>query len=381
MFRLADADRASNTHSKSIKSEQTRGASTTIKLAETGCLTTTMRMNNGGKLHQLENLLILSMLGVGALAFHRWKWQDEAKKKRAVPDAFLESSFRRELQVAIELAMQAGKKMVAYCDEKGTESEQNHDLDIATKSAPEDFCTKVDVENEHLVIAGLNDKFPSHRVIGEETVGTGQIPSLTNDPTWIIDPIDGTTNFASGLPLTCVSIGLCVDGRPVMGVVYAPVTDELFVAVKGYGAYRNGVKITHRDHKPLLDSVVCYELGYPRDKASIKKMVGAIQRVLEHGCRTFRTLGSGVLDLCYVATGRLDVVYAGVAGEGWKPWDYCAGLVVAEEAGCSVEAIHPQPDNNNARGGCSSYDIYSDSIICAVSQQLVSDVRRVIVSS
>jgi myo-inositol-1(or 4)-monophosphatase len=111
-----------------------------------------------------------------------------------------------------------------------------------------------------------------------------------------------------------------VDRKAVMGVVYAPMTDELYLAVKGHGAYRNGVRITSkRTPKALVDSVVCVEFGYSRDKKSIGLMVGAVQRILENGCRTMRIIGSGVLDLCYVATGRLDVVYAGVAGEGWKP--------------------------------------------------------------
>lgn len=102
-------------------------------------------------------------------------------------------------------------------------------------------------------------------------------------------------------------------------------------------------------------------------------MVGALQRLLQHGCRATRCLGSGVLDLCYIATGRMDVVYAGVASEGWKPWDYAAGLVIATEAGCSVESLIGNEGQE--------LDIYAKSVICAGSQELLQDARRVILGS
>lgn len=206
--------------------------------------------------------------------------------------------------------------MFKYCDEMGTEAALYHDLGISEKTKPEDFFTKVDVENEDLVMQGIQNNFPAHKIIGEETVGTGGIPPLTQEPTWIVDPIDGTSNFASGLPLTCVSIGYCVQGVPVMGVVYAPMTDELYVAAKGHGCFRNGVRIAPRRPKKLVDSIVCFEFGYSRKPEQVETMVRAVHRIMNHGCRSTRHLGSGVLDLCYVATGRLDAVYAGVAGEG-----------------------------------------------------------------
>ena len=105
------------------------------------------------------------------------------------------------------------------------------------------------------------------------------------------------------------------------GIVYAPLTQEVYLAVQGCGAYRNGaLLLAPRKGVSLKDAVVCCEFGYAREPAAIRKMVGAVAGILQHGCRTLRCLGSGVLDLCYVASGRLDVVYAGVANEGWKPW-------------------------------------------------------------
>lgn len=289
----------------------------------------------------------------------------------SVPKELLDSPYGSELQLAVQLALQAGANMIEYCDSKGTEAEASHDLGINTKSQPADFCTKIDVENELVVMTAIQKQFPTHKIIGEETVGTGVIPPLTADPTWIIDPIDGTTNFAAGLPLTCVSIGFCVGQKPVMGVAYAPMTNELYLAVQGHGAYRNGVKLSQRSHVPLSRAVVCCEFGYAQDSDKIDAMLAGVRRILVHGCRTTRQIGSGVLDLCYVATGRLDVVYAGVAGEGWKPWDYCAGMLFAQETGCCVETLDP------ASAG-KEFDIYSKSILCAGSTKLAKELRQVV---
>ena len=267
-----------------------------------------------------QRLWMLASAAVGA--GFMWLWQQQQPRsnpqiKYTVPLDIAASPYGKHVTLAITLALQAGRNMHKYCDETGTQAAEQHDLGISVKTKPEDFFTKIDVENETLVMQGIQKAFPTHEIIGEESVGTGGIPPLTKAPTWIIDPIDGTTNFAAGLPLTCVSIGFCVDRRPVAGVVYAPMTDELFLAVQGHGCYRNGVRVVvSRQPKKLMDAMVCFEFGYSRKAEQVAKMVGAVQRIMNHGCRSTRHLGSGVLDICYVATGRLDAVYAGVAGEG-----------------------------------------------------------------
>ena len=158
-------------------------------------------------------------------------------------------------------------------------------------------------------------------------------------------------------------------------------TEELYLAGTGHRAYRNGVRIvlgtTTAATVRLRDAVVGFEFGYARDANAIARMVAVVARILQHGCRTTRSLGSGVLDLCYVATGRLDVVYAGVAGEGWKPWDYCAGVVIVQEAGGVVEAIAPRSPTPTTESRLENeFDLYSESIICAVNASLVKDVRE-----
>lgn len=268
----------------------------------------------------------------------------------------------------------AGRNMLGYVECRGTIDEARYQLQeemMEIKSSEADFCTHVDIENEKLVMEGIQHQFPTHKIIGEESVGTGTVPPLTKERTWIIDPIDGTTNFSQGINLTCVSIGLCDNGKPVMGVVYAPATNELFYAVTSLGSYRNGRRITQRlTDKKLQKAVICCEFGYSRREKEIDAMLGVVKDILQHGCRAIRQFGSGVLDLCYVATGKLDIVYAGVANEGWKPWDYCAGKVICDEAGCIMENFDQQPDDD--------FDLYGKSIICGINRHLVDECRKLV---
>ena len=186
--------------------------------------------------------LLLSAALVGGAAGLAWFWKQQqqspptmAKNDAALPTALAASPYQRQLALAVQLARRAGQNMYKYCDQAG-----NYDLGISEKTAAEDFFTIIDVENETMVTNGIRQAYPHDQIIGEESVGTAGVPPLTTKPTWIIDPIDGTTNFASGLPLTCVSIGYCVNGVPVVGVVYAPMTDEFFVAAKGRREGGNG---------------------------------------------------------------------------------------------------------------------------------------------
>ena len=273
--------------------------------------------------------------------------------------------------------------MTQHYDTKGTADENIADLDISTKSNAADFATAIDVMNENLIESSILKQFPTHKIIGEEGVGTGTIPPLTKEKTWIIDPIDGTTNFASGLPLSCVSIGFCINGEPHMGVVYAPMTNELYIAVRGKGAYRNGVRLLpctgEKATKTLSNAIVCFEFGYAKSEEAANNMIGAVENLLKHGVRSTRTLGAGVLDLCYVACGRMDVVYTGMADEGWKPWDYCAALVVAMECGCTIthltHSFEDMDDDGKLRSGY-AFNLYSKTMICGVNEQLVEETQK-----
>lgn len=249
----------------------------------------------------------------------------------------------------------AGENILSQTDAKGTAAEH-----IERKGGVD-----VDEQNERMVVEAIRYFYPDHKIIGDPT-DQGVVPELTMAPTWIVDPVDGTTNFDSGLPLTCVSIGLCVDGKPVMGVVYAPSTNELYIGIRGYGAFRNAVRIAvSKEVKKLSEAVVNFEFGYAR-----ADVAQCVQNIIKNGVKTTRCLGSGVLDFCYVATGRLDVVFAGIANEGWKPWDYCAAYIIVKEAGAAMESLLDQKPGEELH-------LYGSSIVCATSQELLEETRRV----
>jgi fructose-1,6-bisphosphatase/inositol monophosphatase family enzyme len=333
-----------------------------------------LNMPNQGTSHTAATLAaaVLSVTLLHQLFCKRKK--NPVPPKYQIPPELLHVEYSEELQLAVKLAMQAGENMIPHLESKGTDQGCETNLGINIKQNKADFATIIDLQNEELVINGLKERFPDHEIIGEEMTGTGAIPPLTDKPTFIIDPIDGTTNFASGSPLTCVSIGLCVKGRPVMGVVFSPVTRELFLAHKGCGAFRNAKKISSTSgkcDKSLSNAVVCFEFGYTVSEDGVNNMVDAARRILLHGCRTTRTYGAGVLDLCMVAYGAIDVCYTGIAGEGWKPWDYCAATCIAEEAGCTIQSLKDHIDGQ-------PFDIYSKSMICGVNRTIVDECRNVV---
>jgi myo-inositol-1(or 4)-monophosphatase len=341
-------------------------------------------------------------LGVGyVIGCGYWRKKDLILdfEETYIPMELRHTKYTAELILAVEVALKAGKRMKAHIDSKGTISEQA--LDYSTKSNVADIATVIDEENETMIIKAIQRRFPSHKVIGEEMTGTSDVidtPSTT-EPTWIIDPVDGTTNFANGLPLTCVSIGLCdpATGQPVMGCVYAPATNELFLTVKNCGAYRNQQRIFASNRNKgsgggnlLKKAVVVFEFGSILDPQAIDKMMRVFGNILKRGVRASRSIGSGVLDLCYVAAGgKVDAVYCGVAGEQWKPWDYCAGsLMVTEANGCITTLLLPQKESQSESVSASEtetilppFDIYAKSMIAGVSTAMVQELRTVIHSA
>lgn len=185
-----------------------------------------------------------------------------------------------------------------------------------------DLVTEADVRSEAVIISTIDEAFPNHAILAEESgkrAGSGG--------RWIIDPLDGTTNFAHNLPLFCVSIAFAVDNDLLAGFVLAPILDELFVGVKGQGAQLNGTPIRVSATRTLGDSLLV--TGFPYDHQTIfDPLMGRFGRCLQ-ATQGIRRLGSAALDLCYVASGRFD----GYWEQHLKPWDTAAGLVIATEAG------------------------------------------------
>lgn len=187
---------------------------------------------------------------------------------------------------------------------------------------PQDYLTEVDGETEDLIAARLHEAFPLDGFIGEETAGR---PVREGGAVWVVDPIDGTANFARRIGYFCVSIACVLEGQIEIGVIYDPVRDELFSAHRGGGAFLNGVPMKPSDATSLANATV--EVGWNM-RAGASKYVDLVRRVTLWGAAPFRT-GSGALGLTYVAAGRRD----GYVEHHMNAWDCLAAIVLVQEAG------------------------------------------------
>jgi myo-inositol-1(or 4)-monophosphatase len=201
-----------------------------------------------------------------------------------------------------------------------------------------DVVTEVDEMSEQLIIAAIRDAYPHDGFLAEES---GQIDAIPPEPgteaareqrVWIIDPLDGTVNYANGIPVFCVSIGLAIDGSAVVGVVYDPVRDEMFTAQAGRGARLDGVPIRHPAKEKLSDCVV--SLSLPRGGWASR------DRNIRRSIRVSRSMGSAALALAYVGNGRFD---AFVQSGGLSLWDICAAGLIAAEGGAVVTTLEGKP--------------------------------------
>ncbi|GMP75765.1 hypothetical protein CsSME_00032738 [Camellia sinensis var. sinensis] len=192
-----------------------------------------------------------------------------------------------------------------------------------------DLVTETDKACEDHIFNHLKEHFPHHKFIGEETTAACGVTELTDEPTWIVDPLDGTTNFVHGFPFVCVSIGLTIGKVPTVGVVYNPIMDELFTGVHRKGAFLNGNPIKVSSQSELVKSLLVTEAGTQRDKLTLDATTNRINSLL-FKVRSLRMCGSCALDLCGVACGRIDLFYElGFGG----PWDVAGGAVIVTEAG------------------------------------------------
>ncbi|GDY01878.1 inositol monophosphatase [Planctomycetota bacterium] len=227
---------------------------------------------------------------------------------------------RQYCDVAIELAHAAGNLLLEHRS-KGVATE--------TKRFRRELVTAADRKAEHLVVGGLLRHFPDHGVLAEEGVLTPQGKSaLSSDWTWIVDPLDGTTNFVHGLPFFAVAIGLAFRNEPVVGVVHAPALGQTYVAVQGQGATCNGLRLHVSSTKELADALLATGFSYHRDDPFADDNLARIARVLPQ-CRDLRRFGSAELDLCLVAAGSFDAFWE----VGLAPYDVAAGAVMVQEAG------------------------------------------------
>lgn len=207
-----------------------------------------------------------------------------------------------------------------------------------------DLVTEVDKESERLIVAQLLAAFPEHNIVAEE----GHYQQGGSDYRWIIDPVDGTTNYAHGFPWFCSSIALEHAGELVVAVIHNPVYGELFTACKGGGAFLNGVRLSVSNTAPLPQALL--GTGFPYDCATDPANNFANFIAFQKTARGIRRAGAAALDLAYVAAGRLD----GFWELKLKPWDVAAGVLLVREAGGMVTDFSAAP-----------YDVFTDKIVAS----------------
>ncbi|CAF1053554.1 unnamed protein product [Adineta steineri] len=199
---------------------------------------------------------------------------------------------------------------------------------VETKESTADLVTEFDQRVEEILIKKLQEKFPTHKFIGEESTASGIKTILSDDPTWIIDPIDGTTNFVHGFPFVAISVALAINKQVVLGVIYNPVVDHLYSAIHGKGAFKNGRPIKCSKQTELSLSQIIGEYGPTRDTHILDIKCKNLQVIIEK-VHSIRAMGSAALNLCLIAEGCCDAYYE----YGVHIWDYAAGDLIAREAG------------------------------------------------
>lgn len=218
------------------------------------------------------------------------------------------------LSLAIDVAREAGEVLLAHANEP---------LDIREKGRRADLVTVADRASEELVVRRLRDAYPSATILAEES-GTS---AGTSGDRWIVDPLDGTTNFAHGYPIYCVSIAYERAGDVVAGCVYAPALGELFAAERGAGATRNGERIAVSNIERLGDALTCTGF-HPADF----ERNGRYFEAVSHRAQAVRRDGSAALDLAFTACGRFDAFWE----FDLAPWDVAAGWLLVTESGGRV---------------------------------------------
>ena len=245
------------------------------------------------------------------------------------------------LDKAVELARSAGEKQLSFF--------RNPELAFQTKLNSFDVVTEADKASERLIIDGIHSAFPGHSVLAEESGRDG-----TDDAEWlwIIDPLDGTTNFNQGLPVFSVSIALQHNGVTVVGVVYAPYLGEMFTALKGNGAYLNGKPIHVRRNSDIGSMVVATGMPYDRDRHPDNNLDN-ISRVCLR-VRGTRRMGSAAIDLAYTAAGYYDAYWE----LNLNIWDVAAGILLVQEAGGVVGSLRGNRNQSVIAGSAESLSVF-----------------------
>ncbi len=218
------------------------------------------------------------------------------------------------LNTAVKAARRAGNII--------NRATRNLDVVVVREKAANDFVSEVDREAEHAIISTLREAYPGHAILAEESGASGD-----SEYVWIIDPLDGTTNFLHGFPQYCVSIGLLHKGVPTQGVIFDPTRNDLYTASRGRGAYLNDKRLRVSRRDKLIDGLI--GTGFPFRMFEYLDAYNAMLRDMMTKCAGVRRPGAAALDLAAVAAGHFD----GFWEIGLSPWDMAAGVLMITESG------------------------------------------------
>ncbi|WP_379127662.1 inositol monophosphatase family protein [Paenibacillus sp. sgz500958] len=260
--------------------------------------------------------------------------------------------------VAINAAAKAGEWI---------KSRQGLVKELGTKTSAQDLVTEVDKGVEQMIRRLVLTHYPDHTFLGEEGVEPGAAAATAaleeareKEFVWIVDPIDGTTNFVHGFPFYCVSIALAVHGELAVGVIYDPIRDEMFVAEKGKGAYMHGVPTLVSAETQFGDSLIA--MGFPPDREFAQPVnMAGLQSVMPQ-VRGIRAGGSAALHLAYVAAGRVD----GYWEVGLNPWDCAAGVLLVRESGGQVTDTLGRPYDIGTRNVIASNGKIHEALVSSL---------------
>ena len=269
-----------------------------------------------------------------------------------------EPDIRNYFEFAKELILKTGETFKC-----GFEGEKV----VEAKAHEWDLVTNYDKKIEQLLVNGLKAKFPDHEFIGEESMAdTKERPVLTDKPTWIIDPIDGTVNYINSFPQTCISVALAVCKELVVGIIYNPMFSELYTAVKGQGAFLNDKPIKSScvtELKKALIEIELFSLRFSGKNRDVR--VGRFEAYIQ-AARGVRYMGSAAMGLAYVARGALDAFQM----DGLQAWDVAAGVLIIREAGGTV--INTKGDE---------YDFMKPDTIAAGNDKLASELQQLVIDT
>ncbi|WP_343700790.1 inositol monophosphatase family protein [Chitinophaga sp.] len=223
------------------------------------------------------------------------------------------------LKTTLLKATQAGAKVL--------QEYFNGTFTVSHKSTVNDLVTEADKAAETAIINVIREDYPEHQILSEES---GEM-KMDSPVKWIIDPIDGTVNFAHGVPLCCVSIGVEQDGEMILGAVYNPLMNELFFAQKGFGATLNDKRISVSSKTSMSNAFMVTGFPYLWEEEQPNHALVTLERFIKQGLPV-RRLGSAAIDLCWVACGRFDAFWE----HHLNAWDSAAGYLIVQEAGGKV---------------------------------------------